>query len=503
MLKQVFRIGLIIFFMARVEGTFAQNRALDSVLVKYDHYWEMAPGLYRVMKNNYIGVVNSRGREIVPCRFDQVWTPSKDKYIRVLLDMKTGLYHVDKGIILPAEYDQIWEYDDGLAKLMKDRKFGFADMNGRIVVPCEYQHVWSPRNGLIKVMKDGLIGYIKTTGEMVVPVVYQYIWDFQDGLARVVRDGKMGYINEQGNEVVPAIYDRVWPFDNGVAMAVINGDYFKIDKKGNIVETVGSYLDKETSQNETEENYPDEKITIFEKDRPYISVEKNKVEIWHDGKGIQIGDKKTKKKRQYFHGHLAGIGLALNGYLNSEGDEELPAGYEFMELNQGKSLEVIIYPWEENIRLLGDWFGLVTGLGIQYNNYRFKLDTYADIPENGRNWFPVLEDENTSISKSKLMMMHLNVPVLAEVQLPNGQNHKKLYIAAGVVGGVRLQTHTKLVYSVNNTSEKKKKRDDMGLSLFRYGFMAKAGFGDFSVYGTYYPEPMFKDGEGPQLYPSA
>ncbi|MGQ1889413.1 WG repeat-containing protein [Thermophagus sp. OGC60D27] len=500
MLKQAFKTGLIILFMA-VEGlAVAQEGSLDSVLQKYDHFWEMTPGLYRVMKNHHIGVVDSRGREIVPCRFDQVWTPTKDQYIRVLLNMKTGLYHLKKGIILPAEYDQIWEYDNGLAKVMKNRKFGFADMDGRIVVPCEYQHVWSPRNGLIKVMKDGLTGYIKKTGEMVIPVVYQHIWDFEEGMARVVRDGKMGYVNDQGNEVVPAIYDQVWPFEEGEAMAVIDGDYFKIDKNGNIIETLDPQSAKNFPVHGTEDEESDER-TVIRSNHPFIYLGDNKVEIFHDGEGIQIENKKIKKKSKHFRGHLAGIGLALNGYLDNEGHEELPAGYEFMELDQRKSLEVVFYPWEENVRLLGDWFGLTTGLGVQYNNYRFKLESYSDIPENGREWFPVLDPEETPISKSKLMMMHLNVPVMVEIQMRNGENSNNLYISGGVVGGVRLQTHTKLVYRKNNHSEKKKKRDDLGLPLFRYGFMAKAGFGSFSIYGTYYPKPMFKDGEGPELYP--
>jgi hypothetical protein len=90
---------------------------------------------------------------------------------------------------------------------------------------------------------------------------------------------------------------------------------------------------------------------------------------------------------------------------------------------------------------------------------------------------------------------------MAELQFSNRSRHNSLYVSGGVVGGVRLQTHTKLVFDDGNGEEKKKKRGDMGLPTFRYGFMAKAGYGDFSLYATYYPEPMFKSGEGPEIYP--
>ncbi|WP_234408307.1 WG repeat-containing protein [Marinilabilia salmonicolor] len=113
------RIIIFLLMMLVVTGTWGQSEPADSVLRKYDRFWEMQPGLYRVMDEGQIGVVDKNGRIVVPCRFDQVWTPNKDNYIRVLQNMKTGLYHLDKGIILPAEYDQIWDFEDGLAKVMK------------------------------------------------------------------------------------------------------------------------------------------------------------------------------------------------------------------------------------------------------------------------------------------------------------------------------------------------------------------------------------------------
>jgi hypothetical protein len=491
-MRQVIFFLTAFFLMLFASVVSAQNHRVDSVLQGYDRYWEMKPGLYRVMEKGYVGVVDSKGREVVPCRFDQVWTPTKDNYIRVLLNMKTGLYHLEKGIILPAEYDQIWEFENGVAKVMKGRKFGYVNTDGRMVVPCEFQHIWSPENGKMKVIKDGLTGYIGTNGEIVVPVVYQQIWSFENGLARVIRDGKMGYIDEEGNEVVPAIYDQVWPFVDGKAMVVNDGKYFMVNPQGKIVEEVERPAKKEVLSHH-EDSEIDE-----EENHPHIRIEKDRIDIWHDGEGIRFSEKK--RKHPSFDGHLAGVGIAMNGYLNADGKEELPEGYDFMELNHTKSLEVSIYPVQESLRLIGRWFGLITGIGIQYNNYRFDLEHYADIDEAGREWFPEISEE-ANITKSKLMMMHVNVPVMVEIQIPNRYRHNAFFISGGIVGGARLQTHTKVVFNDENGEQKRKKRDDMGIPAFRYGFMAMAGYGEFSLYATYYPESMFKDGEGPELYP--
>ncbi len=481
-----FLFSLLTFCSVEV---FGQNHKPDSILQKYDRYWEMQPGLYRVMSQGRIGVVNNDGREVVPCRFDQVWNPGKDNYIRVLSDMKTGLYHINEGIVLPTEYDQIWEFEDRLAKVMKDRKFGFINSEGLMIVPCEYQHVWTPRNGRIKVIKDGLTGLIATDGDVIVPPVYQDIQEFKNGLARVIREGKMGYIDEQGNEIIPSIYDEVLPFNGDTAVVLKNGEYLRIDQKGKVLGL-------------TEKPQKSQELKVSEENDDHrnfrVRIEKDYIDIRHDGEGVYFSQKK--KHRKYFDGHLAGVGLALNGYLDENQKEDLPNGYEFMSLNQTKSVEVSIYPFQENIRLLGSWFGLITGIGIQYNNYRFDIENLSDVEEPGREWFPEISADAT-ITKSKLMMLHANIPLMAELQLPNRQGHDVFYLSGGVVGGVRLQTHTKLVFNEANREQKKKRRGDMGLPTFRYGFMARGGYGGFSVYATYYPEPMFKSGEGPEIYP--
>jgi len=477
---------LMVLVVTSVRG---QNESPDSVLQKYDRFWEMSSGLFRVMEEGQVGVVDKNGRIVVPCRFDQVWTPNKDNYIRVLLNMKTGLYHIEKGIILPAEYDQIWEFENGLAKVMKNRKFGFVDMKGLMVVPCEYQHVWPPRDGRIKVIKDGMTGFVAADGQIIAPPVYQDIQPFRNGRARIIRGGKMGFIDEQGNEVIPPIYDEVMPFEGDTTVVTSDDEYLVIGREGRMIGVTHKPREEAPQISDAGEEEPQ---------KYRVKIEKDYIDIRHNGEGVSFPGKE--KKRRYFDGHLAGVGIALNGYLDADLQEELPAGYEFMSLNQTKSVEVSIYPVSENIRLLGNWFGLTTGIGLQYNNYRFNLDNISEVDEPGQEWFPEVGSE-ASISKSKLMMMHVNVPLMAELQFSNRSRHNSLYVSGGVVGGVRLQTHTKLVFDDGNGEEKKKKRGDMGLPTFRYGFMAKAGYGDFSLYATYYPEPMFKSGEGPEIYP--
>jgi hypothetical protein len=495
-MKPLFALITILLFLGANGNLHAQTDSTQ-VFQQYDRHWEMRPGLYRVLKGGLTGVIKANGQVVVPCRFDQVWNPGNNNYIRVLLNTKTGLYHLAKGMILPAEYDQIWDFEEGLAKVMKNRRFGLVNNDGLMVVPCEYNHIWPRNKNQFKVLQDGLFGFLAPDGTTIVPVIYQQIWDYHNDRARVLREGKMGFIDKSGNEVIPAIYDQVWEFEDNQARVLLNGQQMVIDPNGrNLNVEVAGKISKATTSNPP--NATGDTLLTGQEGKPRIRINRDYIEITH--KETPSKNKNKAFRKQSFNTHLSGFGLASNGYLNSDGKEQLPVGYEFMDPIQGKSLEVSFYPVEESVALLGNWLGLAFGLGLQYNNYRFDLNNATDIQEGGQSWFPEIS-EDASLTKSKLTTLYLNAPILAELQIRNRYNRQPLFIAGGVVGGIKLQSHTKMVYLDDEGSHKRKLKDISGIPSLRYGFMAKAGYGSVSLYGTYYPVSLFDANKGPELYP--
>jgi hypothetical protein len=193
--------------------------------------------------------------------------------------------------------------------------------------------------------------------------------------------------------------------------------------------------------------------------------------------------------------------LGLNSYLNAAHQEEIPEEFSFMELNREKSVEVAIYPVQQDIRLIGSHFGLVTALGLQFNNYRFNLATPADLNPVGLEWFPKMPDD-ANISKSKLTTLFLTAPAMLEVQIPaRGKKHGNLYLAAGVEGGLRLRSHTKVVYASQGDKYKRKSKDDFDMNGLRYSYIARIGYGNIGIFGSYTPVALFKNDKGPELYP--
>jgi hypothetical protein len=201
------------------------------------------------------------------------------------------------------------------------------------------------------------------------------------------------------------------------------------------------------------------------------------------------------KRKDRFRGHWTGIELGFNNYLTSGKSMVMPADIEYMTLNSSNSVNFNLNFSQLNIRLLRH-FGIVTGLGLNFNNYKFDGDNNVQKGTNNR--IEIL-DPATQLEKSKLATVFLDLPILLELQIPVNNSH--LNFAAGPIGAVKIGSHTKMVYQ---DGPKVKAYGDFSLNMLRYGATARAGFGNFQLYGTYYKTPLFQSGKGPagyDLYP--
>ena len=201
------------------------------------------------------------------------------------------------------------------------------------------------------------------------------------------------------------------------------------------------------------------------------------------------------RRRSRFRGHWAGIEFGFNNYAASERSIVLPDDINYMTLNSGKSSNFNINFTQLSLGL-GRHIGFVTGLGLNWNNYRFDGNNNIIKGDNG----VIVElDPGADLEKSKLATLFLTVPFMLELQVPVHNNH--LSIAAGPIGALKLSSHTKMVFK---DGEKIKSNGDFSLNMLRYGLTGRVGYGNFQLYGTYYKTPLFSTGKGPgnvNLYP--
>ncbi|MBE9468247.1 MAG: PorT family protein [Bacteroidetes bacterium] len=232
-------------------------------------------------------------------------------------------------------------------------------------------------------------------------------------------------------------------------------------------------------------------------DTTRIRIGKKKFMIIDDGDNNQIffenDDSDNKKK---FKGHYSGFDIGINNYFTSEFSTSLPANEEYMNLNSGKSWGVNINLIQKSIGLFNNNIGLVTGMGLEFNNYRFDNKQLV-IAGDSTVLYSYKETER-NYEKNKLATTYLTVPLIMEFQIPVREKNKSIYLSLGVTGSIKLGSHVKLEEKSGN---KEKIRDDFNLSPLRYGLTARVGYDDFGIFANYSLQQMFEKNKGPELYP--
>jgi hypothetical protein len=198
--------------------------------------------------------------------------------------------------------------------------------------------------------------------------------------------------------------------------------------------------------------------------------------------------------RPKFKGHWAFFEMGVNSFANVS-----YAGFpdeNWMDLNHNKSYEVNFNFLQYSIGLQKkrNTIGLVTGLGLNWNDYRFSNKNTV-VNDNGTTTPEYLTNDN--LKKTKLNTLYLQAPLMLEFQIPVNKSRKRIYFSGGVIGGLRLGSHTKVKYG----GTKDKNRDDFNISPFRYGTTARIGYKGINLYATYYFTPFYESGRGPEMYP--
>lgn len=199
-----------------------------------------------------------------------------------------------------------------------------------------------------------------------------------------------------------------------------------------------------------------------------------------------------------FSGHWAGIDFGVNLFLHPD-----YSGYssEFMKNDILRSNSTYLNLIQQSIGLQRNrnTIGLVTGLGLHLQSYRLEQNTTIQRLPSGRIEPQTLYFDHNQ--KSKLSLVSLTVPLLAEFQIPLNHYKNRIHFSAGAYGAIRLSSQTKMKYRADGKKEKLKTPGHYSLQDFKYGLMARAGYRWINVFATYELVPFFKEDKGPDLTP--
>lgn len=109
-----------------------------------------------------------------------------------------GLYGFMNGqgnLMIPALYNEVGPFQEGLAVVSKDDKFGIIDKRNQVIVDFQYDEILEFLKNRAVVRKGEQYGVIDRLGKLVFPLIYEDINVRNDGLYEVVQKGEMHYFD--------------------------------------------------------------------------------------------------------------------------------------------------------------------------------------------------------------------------------------------------------------------------------------------------------------------
>jgi putative autotransporter adhesin-like protein len=258
-------------------------------------------------------------------------------------------------------------------------------------------------------------------------------------------------------------------------------------------------------------------VEVVDGDTTIITVGRHTLAVSEDG---NLNWEKCKRNR--FNGNWGGVDIGLNGYLTSDFDMNFDPADDYLSLRMEKSINLNMNIYEQNISLNKEKnMGIITGLGLSWNNYRFSKSTY--LTSDSSNIMGYYMD-GVSVRKTKLTVMYISVPLFFEIQSKHQYRVSQFHFAVGAIVSARVSTHTKVYFNESNkeydlldpvngnvvaTSKTpsggsrniEKDFNSYHLSPFKFDVSVRFGYGIINLYATYSLNTMFTKDHGPELYP--
>lgn len=168
-------------------------------------------GKYRQLE----GLLNFRGEVILKAEYEGI-SQLPNGYLGLLSNRKFGLFHPEKNILVPANYEVIPEpySNKGVYFIVqKDKKTGLINQNNEILIPFDFEeiHFWQPEIALVK-NENAWQFYDIQKKQLVKDMSFETITFVKSTLEEVIfipnqENLKFGLWNNQVGEVLEINYD--------------------------------------------------------------------------------------------------------------------------------------------------------------------------------------------------------------------------------------------------------------------------------------------------------
>ncbi|MDF1696315.1 MAG: WG repeat-containing protein [Saprospiraceae bacterium] len=178
---------------------------------------------------------------------------------------KWGYLTKEGTLAIEDKYDDLREFNNGLAAMNISGLWGYVDVFGNEPIPARFRTVGTFTEGIavvqdlnghfhllekngqpitdslhynevknfsegMAVYSDGLnFGFLNQKGKIAIEAEYSYATAFTNGMSIVQKNGKFGIINQKNDKVIPIEYDKLWSPSNGLLRYKKEGNFGYID----------------------------------------------------------------------------------------------------------------------------------------------------------------------------------------------------------------------------------------------------------------------------------
>ena len=207
-------------------------------------------------------------------------------------------------------------------------------------------------------------------------------------------------------------------------------------------------------------------------------------------------DEDNKKKSNRSEAHWSGVDFGFSMLMNDQFKRSFP-NHPYWENDPARSQVWNLNLMEHKFNFGTPYVGLTTGLGFSFTSVAFN-DNY--IIQHTADTIMASIDTLNTYSKNKLKASYLTVPLLLEFNT-NANEDKSFYLAAGVVGGVRLTSKVKRHGEFEGKEFEEKIKGTYALNSFKLDAAARLGYGNWGVFANYSLLPLFEAGKTTEVYP--
>lgn len=201
-----------------------------------------------------------------------------------------------------------------------------------------------------------------------------------------------------------------------------------------------------------------------------------------DGEDPQDGDNVKitlrKKKLTYWSGLDFGVNVLMNNQFESDFTES------HLQIDPASSQMFSFNFFEQRIRIAGDYFGLVTGLGVSSYSFGFKNDQLRLLADGDSTYGVVDSSIIGGFNKNKMTVGYFNIPLLFHIN--TSKNHKKnFHVAFGVIGGVRIGSNVRYKFEEFGGKTESRTQARFNLNPFQASLTARMGYRNFGLFANF------------------